>query len=113
MTKQEVDEFLNRFKQKAKIFGIIYRDDREKNEYTLLIIDIPQKERDKILMELQSEDFSEIIKDTLYDLGDLWVFGKNVKGHEIYIKISIGKINNSTICVSFHIAKHTIKYKFK
>ena len=42
----------------------------------------------------------------------MWVFGKDVKGQDVYIKISIGINNASAICISFHIAEHDIKYKF-
>ena len=38
-------------------------------------------------------------------LGDLWVFGKDVNGQEVYIKICYGLPNRSTIFVSFHIAE--------
>ena len=43
----------------------------------------------------------------------MWVVGKDVKGHEIYIKISLGRDNWQTICISFHIAEYRMKYPFK
>ena len=43
----------------------------------------------------------------------MWVFGKEVKNREVYIKISMGKANEETICISFHIAEHQIMYPFK
>jgi hypothetical protein len=42
-----------------------------------------------------------------------WVFGKDVKGREIYIKIMLGAKNSQTICISFHIAEHPLKYPLK
>lgn len=39
--------------------------------------------------------------------------GKDVKGHEVYIKITLGLPNSSTICISFHIAEHKMNYPFK
>ena len=43
----------------------------------------------------------------------MWVFGKDVRGREIYIKIALGMQGGQTICISFHIAEHPLKYPFK
>ena len=40
ITKEDVQNFLNQFHEKMKIFGIIYRDDRGKNQKTLEELDI-------------------------------------------------------------------------
>ena len=39
-TKEEVQRFLNQMKEKIKVFGIIYRDDRGKNAQTLIDLEI-------------------------------------------------------------------------
>ena len=92
-TKEEVQRFLNQMKEKIKVFGIIYRDDRGKNAQTL--------------------DYSEgPVIDTLNQCGEMWVFGKDVKGQEVYIKITLGK-GSSALCISFHIAEHPMNYPFK
>ena len=46
-------------------------------------------------------------------MGEMWVFGKDVKGQEVYIKITLGLPNSSTICISFHIAEHPMTYPLK
>jgi hypothetical protein len=43
----------------------------------------------------------------------MWVFGKQVKKKEVYIKVSMGIENTGAVCISFHIAEHPIKYPFK
>ena len=53
------------------------------------------------------------VVDELNKLGEMWVFGKDVKGREVYIKIMLGGEGCQTICISFHIAEHTLKYPFK
>ena len=53
------------------------------------------------------------ITNILNRFGDLWVFGKDVKGQEVYIKICYGQPNRSTICVSFHIAEYPMNYPYK
>ena len=43
----------------------------------------------------------------------MWVFGKDVKEREIYIKIMLGCADSQTICISFHIAEYPLSYPFK
>lgn len=45
--------------------------------------------------------------------GEMWVFGKDVKGREVYIKIMISDHCGQTICISFHLAESPMKYPFK
>lgn len=53
------------------------------------------------------------IVDTLNRLGEMWVFGKDVKEREVYIKIMISNINGQTICISFHLSESPLSYPFK
>jgi hypothetical protein len=43
----------------------------------------------------------------------MWVFGKDVKKNEVYIKITMGFAGGSVICISFHTAEYPIRYPFK
>lgn len=49
-TENEVGRFLQQFFQKAKTFGLFFRDDRGKNMQTLLDLDITPKQRKEIIM---------------------------------------------------------------
>lgn len=113
-TKEEVEHFLFQFNQKVKVFGLVFRDDRGKNLQTLLDLEITPKYREDIIMQLEANDYVDgPIKDTLNKKGEMWVFGKDVKSRDVYIKISMGVSNSSAICISFHIAEQEIRYKFK
>lgn len=113
-TEQDVEAFLKDFKIKLSIFSILFRNDRTKNTQALLDLEISQLERKSIIEKLESIDFSEgPIKDQLYQISDMWIFGKKVKGKEVYIKISMGLPNSTVICISFHIAEASMKYPFK
>lgn len=113
-SKEEVEAFLEQFKIKISIWGIIFLDNREKNAQTLLNLNISRLERLNIINSIKVEDYSQgPIIDALNDYGEMWVFGKDVKGVEIYIKITIGKPNLKSICVSFHQAEHPMKYPLK
>ena len=114
VTKEVVEAFLKEFHQKLKIFSIIFRDDRGKNAQTLAELEITPKYRETVIKEIKVEDYCQgPIVDTLNHMGDMWVFRKDIKGQEVYIKISLGQENTNTICVSFHIAEYKMNYKFK
>lgn len=71
-------------------------------------------DRLNVVKSIEVEDYSEgPIKDQLNGFGEMWVFGKDVAGQEIYIKITLGRPGSSTICISFHIAEHPIQYLYK
>lgn len=113
-TKQDVERFLHNLQVKLSVFGIVFRDDRGKNMQTLLELEITPKYREDIIMDLHAEDYVDgPIVDTLNRMGDMWVFGRDVKGQDVYIKISMGVESSSAICISFHIAERKLDYKFK
>ena len=112
-TKEQVEDFLKRLKEKIKVFDIIFRDDRGKNLQTLATLEITPIYRKQVVLSIEPEDYIEgPIVDTLNKMGEMWVFGKNVKGQEVYIKITLGQPNSSTICISFHIAEHPLNHPF-
>lgn len=114
VTTEEVKAFLDLFNIKAQVFGIRFRNDREKNREALLQLDITPMQRELIVKNLQVQDYVEgPVIDVLNREGEMWVFGKDVKGREVYIKITLGYENGQTICISFHIAKHPLAYPFK
>lgn len=110
-TKQEVENFLREFIPKLKIFGIIFLD-RDKNTEALKMLGITPMFRKEIIKSISTNDYiGTIIDNSSY--GEMWVFGKDYNGEEIYIKITLGKPNTNTLCISFHIAEHPLKYPFK
>lgn len=114
ITKEEVQRFLEQFNAKVKVFGIIFRDDRQKNKEALQQLDITPMQRELIVKSLQVQDYVEgPVIDVLNRQGEMWVFGKDVKGREVYIKITLGYQNGQTICISFHLAEHPMQYPFK
>lgn len=114
ITKDDVERFLADFSMKVKIFDIRFRDDRAKNQNILSELGITPIQRKNVIMDLTCYDYSEgPIVDALCEQGEMWVFGKDVKGNEVYIKISMGRPNSHTICISFHKAEHPMYYPFK
>lgn len=113
ITLDDVNRFLSAFKAKASVFGIKYRDDRIKNNESLLNLGITMIKREEIIMSVEKKDYSAgPVLNTLNEDGDMWIFGKDYKGVEIYIKISLGPDGRS-VCISFHESEHPMTYPFK
>ena len=112
--KGEVVQFLQDFKVKLSIWGVVYRDGRPKNAQTLLLLDIIPAQRTAILHSLEPEDYSEgPLEERLYGGSPMWVFGTVVKGTEMYIKITMGTAGMQVICISFHPAEKKMVYPLK
>ena len=113
-TESEVISFLKHFKDKMKIWDVLFRDDRGKNAQTLIDLEIRPIERKAILMALEAKDYSEgPLEESLYGGADMWVFGRTIKEQEVYIKITMGALGSSVICISFHLAQHKMVYPLK
>lgn len=114
ITKEQVESFLEELHTKMKIFDVIFRDDRDKNRETLQKLEIVPSYRKVVIENLRVEDYVQgPVVDELNRLGEMWVFGKDVKGREIYIKVMLIDSTCQTICISFHFAEHPLFYPFK
>jgi hypothetical protein len=114
--RNEVIQFLNDFKFKMDFWGLVIRTDRtnNKNTQTLLALEYNYTHVCQILKDLELKDYSEgPVQDTLYHISAMWIFGKVIKGREIYIKIQLGHPESKTICISFHFAEYKMHYPFK
>lgn len=109
----DVEAFLNDFKQKMKVFNIVFNRSRAKNLQTQLELELKEFEREKYLSELTVKDYYKGPTSDQDGGPDLWEFGKMVKNKEVYIKITIGYLNKPVICISFHFPERPIKYQFK
>lgn len=113
-TEWEVTSFLKDFKQKMKFWDVLFRDDRGKNAQALIDLELRPIERKAILETLEYKDYSEgPLEEKLYGGTDMWVFGKTIKKREVYIKITMGAMGCSVICISFHLAQHKMQYPLK
>jgi len=109
-----VAAFLKDFKEKMKFWDVLFRDDRGKNVQALIDLELRPIDRKAILETLETKDFSEgPLEEKLYGGADMWVFGKTIKKKEVYIKITMGAMGSSVICISFHLALHKMNYPLK
>lgn len=110
----EVTAFLKDFKEKMRFWDVLFRDERGKNTQALVDLELRPFERKAILEALEAKDYSEgPLEEILYKGTDMWVFGKTIKKKEVYIKITLGAMGSSVICISFHLAQHKMNYPLK
>lgn len=120
-TPEDVRAFLQRFRDKASSLDgtnslpIYFRDGREPHDSRYKNTEaLPrlaelgvsaQAGRRAVIYSLIVTDYSEgplANNEPHPNPGDLWVFGKYIKGELYYIKLQMGYLNKSCICVSFH-----------
>lgn len=124
--KREVVAFLNEL---HRLLGkgdfdintdlILIRKKKQKDDqkfstpYTLLDLDYDVEDVVNRLKELKVEEYSE----TKIDKDDvnppvLFVFGKDIDGRLIYVKLKIRDQQKQVLCVSFHYAKDKMEFPY-
>lgn len=113
-TLQEVARYLQDFKTKLSIFSVIFLDRDKNSTKTLLRLGISGDNRLACLHDLEPTDYVQgpVANQQPTD-APLWVFGRTIRHHEIYIKVTIGRPNNSVLCISFHLAEYPLRYPLK
>jgi hypothetical protein len=97
---------------KIDIYGMVFAE-RQRCQETMRMLGINEMVAKEIVKSLEATDFSKYFDDVTQWGCELWTFGKDVNGEEIYIKIGLGRPNRSTVCVSFHKPDYQIQYQFK
>ena len=126
-SRNDVDKFLRKIKEILldkqfnvdTDFALIKSkkvDEEYSTPYTLLDLDYDVYDVIDHLIKLDVSDFSEV----KLDEDDpnpplLYVFGTEINGREVYIKIKYRGFDdsNQVICVSFHYSKWSMDYPFK
>ena len=81
--------------------------------YTLLDLDYDAEDVVNRLKELKVEEYSETKIDTdNVNPPILYVFGKDINGKLIYVKLKIRDWQKQVVCVSFHYAKDKIEFPY-
>lgn len=88
-------------------------DQKFSTPYTLLDLDYDAEDVVNRLKELKVEEYSETKIDT-DDVNPpiLFVFGKDINGKLIYVKLKIRDQQKQVVCVSFHYAKDKMEYPY-
>lgn len=112
--KEEVEYFLNQLKDKMRLFDVVFQP-RDKNKQCLEELDINAPDRLMYLKNLKVENYhSGPNKDNCDPKRpDYYEFGLEIKGVEVYIKISLGQLNRDIVCMSFHRAERSMTYPLR
>lgn len=108
----ELKQFLLDFKQAAASNGVDVVP-RDVNMLTLSYLGITKKNLEEILLGLSVADYCKGPIQDKSKPGNLWEFGKDIDGEEVYIKLKVVKDISLAKCISFHIAKYPLRYPFK
>lgn len=120
-TRPQIKDFLSAFKQAAQLeLNVI---PRKKNLDFLTQHGFTPKERREVILGLQVEDYWKGPEEDDRARGpkDIWFFGVDYQGIQIYIKLQIveekdeqtGDTLKHAKCISFHEAEWEIRYPYK
>lgn len=104
----DVDTDLNLIRKNKQ-----WDDQKFSTPYTLLDLDYDAEDVVNRLKELKVEEYSETKIDT-DDVNPpiLFVFGKDINGNLIYVKLKIRDQQKQVVCVSFHYAKEKMEFPY-
>jgi hypothetical protein len=109
-----VKSFLQELKAIIKSLGIFFTNRPKNSIQNLADLSITAKMREEIILNLEVGDYSQgPLEETQQGGTQMWVFGKVIKGKEVYIKLTISKMNGGAVCISFHKAEHPMKFPLK
>lgn len=112
--RDEVRRFLRSFKALVRKRNLSFLPN-EKTSQTQISLGLTRKHCIEEILDLSVLDYSSG-PDTDHDKpGFLWIFGKVVNSHEIYVKLKIVETNDreEPLCLSFHIAEKPLYHPFK
>lgn len=87
---------------------------REKNVNTLTELEMTLEDVKKEILSLSLLDYSSGPLEDPEIEGDLWIFGKIIRGKEVYIKLKLSGDQHGRMVrvLSFHIAERPLTYYF-
>jgi hypothetical protein len=112
-----VRKFLLDFKQAATTgnSGIFIAPRKGVTRQTLRQLGLTKHNLEETLLGLSVVDYCKGPEQDRDQPGDVWVFGKRIKGQELYIKLKVAQVNGSYIakCISFHPVEFPMRYPLK
>jgi hypothetical protein len=111
--RDEARKFLQRFKELVRKRNLYFLD-REKFCQTLISLGLTKRHCIEEILNLSVLNYSSGPDPDFNKSGSVWIFGKVVDSHEIYIKIKIVETKDceKALCLSFHIAEKPLYHPF-
>jgi len=110
-----VDAFLQALRETIATNGLSVIP-RASNNQALIDLGLTPKLREEIICNLTGENYAQgPLADDQGLPGEVWIFGYEVDGREIYIKLKIAEMQGIKYakCLSFHPSQHRLRYPLK
>ena len=110
----QIREFLMEFKEIVVKRGLDVIP-RTENIEALVALGLTKKDRKNEILSLSVSDYCSGPEPDVDRPGHVWVFGKEINGMNVYMKLKIAQVNEEKIakCLSFHIAKFPLCFPYK
>jgi hypothetical protein len=110
----EIVRFLKAFKSIAMGRGVDFIPRREFMT-TLAALGLTRANCQEELLGLSVEDYCQGPDEDRDRPGTVWVFGRNIEGKDIYIKLKLAQVGEEIIakCLSFHPAEFPLCFPLK
>jgi len=112
MSSTSIDKFLSDFQNIVIEKGVKILN-RPENLSMLHILEFNQLDVENTLLSLTKQDYCEgPVSDDKGRPDDVWIFGRSINGHNVYIKLAIveKKKRRNVVCISFHESTHSLYY---
>jgi len=108
----QIELFLKRFRRcwQPKCYVV----PRNINKQALIELGLTPKQRKEIVLELTCRDYVEgPLRDDSRPKDEVFVFGKEERGKEVYIKLKVSHIEGKDrgTCLSFHEAEYPLRHQ--
>jgi hypothetical protein len=115
VNQKNITQFLVEFKKMISTGQNFYFIGRPENNSAFISLGLTWSIFIKELLGLSVVDYSTGPDPDRDIPGDIWVFGKEINGHEVYIKLRLfyDGSEKKAKCISFHEADYPIKYPFR
>jgi hypothetical protein len=114
LSQLEIAFFLKEFKQLVQEGGL-YVVSRLEHQKSLVDLGLTKEACKVEILGLSVTDYCKGPQPDKDRPGDIWVFGKEIAGSEVYIKLKITQVGSDKFakCISFHAAEHPLGYPYK
>lgn len=113
--REKIRDFLIEFKRIATVGRGIDFVPRRDNLDALAELGITYGNARSEIMALSVTDFCEGPVEDRDKPGEIWIFGKEIEGKEVYIKLKIASAGDEKLakCISFHVSRRPLRFPYR